>query len=253
MSENKKYFYLKLKDSFFSSEEMLMLESLPDGLIYQNIYLRMCLLSLKNEGALTFKNMIPYDLNMLSTVLRIDVAKMKLAIELFEKLGLVEKSDNEVLFMSDIQALIGKSSSEAERIASYRKRIAGCTKGVQMLQNCSPELEKEKELKKEQEKDINSEMNKKTKHKNGTYQNVLLTDKELKSLCDLLGSDKAKAVIDNFSELKEMKGYKYKSDYLALKKWGIEAYEKKYATSQNGGYVNNKRPASDNNVGEIPF
>jgi hypothetical protein len=32
-----------------------------------------------------------------------------------------------------------------------------------------------------------------------------------------------------------------------------EQNEKKYTTSQNGGYVNNKRPASDNNVGEIPF
>lgn len=149
MSENKKYFYLKLKDSFFSSEEMLVLESLPDGLIYQNIYLRMCLLSLKNDGALTFKNMLPYDLKMLATVLRIDIAKMKLALEMFEELGLVTKTDNEVLFMSDIQTLIGKSSTEAERIASYRKRIAGCTKSVQMLQTCTPELKTEKELKKD--------------------------------------------------------------------------------------------------------
>ena len=147
MSENKKYFYLKLKDSFFSSEEMLVLESLPDGLIYQNIYLRMCLLSLKNDGALTFKNMLPYDLKMLATVLRIDIAKMKLALEMFEELGLVTKTDNEVLFMSDIQTLIGKSSTEAERIASYRKRIAGCTKGVQMLQDCTPELKLKTELK----------------------------------------------------------------------------------------------------------
>jgi hypothetical protein len=69
------------------------------------------------------------------------------------------------------------------------------------------------------------------KHKNGTYQNVLLSDSELKKLYETLGPDKAKAVIDNFSELKEMKGYKYKSDYLALKKWGIEAYEKKNKTT----------------------
>ena len=151
MSENKKYFYLKLKDCFFSSEEMMMLESLPDGLVYQNIYLRMCLLSLKNDGALTFKNMMPYDLQMLSTVIRIDIAKMKMAVELFEKLGLVTKTDNEVLFMSDIQALIGKSSTEAERIANYRKRIAGCTKSVQMLQDCTPKIEIEKEIKTEQE------------------------------------------------------------------------------------------------------
>ena len=91
------------------------------------------------------------------------------------------------------------------------------------------------------------------KHKNGTYQNVLLSDSELKKLCDTLGPDKAKAVIDNFSELKEMKGYKYKSDYLAIKNWGIEAYEKKYATSQNGGYVNNRRPASDSVGCEVDF
>lgn len=169
MSENKKYFYLKLKDSFFSSEEMLVLESVPDGMIYQNIYLRMCLLSLKNEGALTFKNMLPYDLKMLATVLRVDIAKMKMALELFEQLGLVTKTDNEVLFMSDIQALIGQSSTEAERIAKYRKRIADsnnvtemlpdneCTKSVQMLQTCTPKIELEKELKTEKKKDIEQE------------------------------------------------------------------------------------------------
>ena len=153
MSENKKYFYLKLKDSFFSSEEMLVLESVPDGMIYQNIYLRMCLLSLKNEGALTFKNMLPYDLKMLATVLRVDVAQMKMALELFEQLGLVTKTDNEVLFMSDIQALIGQSSTEAERIAKYRKRIAGCTESVQMLQTCTPKIELKTELKTEKEQE----------------------------------------------------------------------------------------------------
>ena len=73
--------------------------------------------------------------------------------------------------------------------------------------------------------DINS-YTKTQKHKNGTYQNVLLSDKEIEKLNEELGPDKAKAVIDNFSELKEMKGYKYKSDYLAIKKWGIEAYNK---------------------------
>lgn len=69
------------------------------------------------------------------------------------------------------------------------------------------------------------------KHKLGTYFNVLLSDKELQKLVDELGSEKTGAVIANFSELKEMKGYKYKSDYLALKKWGIDAYEKRNQTS----------------------
>jgi len=80
------------------------------------------------------------------------------------------------------------------------------------------------------------------KHKNGTCNNVLLTDKELASLCEELGPDKAKAVIDNFSELKEMKGYKYKSDYLAIKKWGIDAYEK------NGQKKSFNNSASDDKI-----
>ena len=120
--------------------------------------------------------MLPYDLKMLATVLRVDIAQMKMALELFEQLGLVTKTDNEVLFMSDIQALIGQSSTEAERIARYRKRIADsnnvtemlpdneCTKSVQMLQTCTPKIELEKELKTEKKKDIDSE--KTQKHKN---------------------------------------------------------------------------------------
>lgn len=80
----------------------------------------------------------------------------------------------------------------------------------------------------------NSNIPKQKKEKLGTFSNVLLTDAELQKLIDELGQEKTSAVIRNFSELKEMKGYKYKSDYLALKRWGIEAYEKKNVTSQKG-------------------
>ena len=79
----------------------------------------------------------------------------------------------------------------------------------------------------------NNNIPKTKKHKNGTFQNVLLSDKEIARLNEELGTEKAKAVIDNFSELKEMKGYKYKSDYLAIKKWGIEAFEKKSIQTSN--------------------
>ena len=256
MSENKKYFYLKLKDSFFSSEEMLVLESVPDGMIYQNIYLRMCLLSLKNEGALTFKNMLPYDLKMLATVLRVDIAQMKMALELFEQLGLVTKTDNEVLFMSDIQALIGQSSTEAERIARYRKRIADsnnvtemlpdneCTKSVQMLQTCTPkiELEKEKELK----KDIELEGETTTRFHKPSISEIQQYCEERKNTVN------AEKFFNHYESNGWMVGKNKMKDWKAcVRTW--EQNEKKYATSQNNGYVNNKRPASDNNVGEIPF
>jgi predicted phage replisome organizer len=137
MSENKKYYYMKLKDNFFDSEEMKILESMPSGIEYQNLYLKMCLLSLKSNGALLFKDVMPYDMQMLSTVTRIKIDVVKNAIELFQKIGLVSIVDSETIYMSDIQSLVGRSSTEADRIANYRER----TKSVQMYENSTPEIE----------------------------------------------------------------------------------------------------------------
>lgn len=65
------------------------------------------------------------------------------------------------------------------------------------------------------------------KHKYGEFENVLLTDDEYQKLKYEHPTD-ADAIINNFSQLKEMKGYVYKSDYLALRNWGIRAfYEQK--------------------------
>lgn len=37
MADNRRYFYLKVKDSFYNSETMVVLESMQDGLIYSNL------------------------------------------------------------------------------------------------------------------------------------------------------------------------------------------------------------------------
>ena len=50
MADNKKYYYLKLADNFYDRDEMIILESMPDGYIYSNILLKLYLRSLKNEG-----------------------------------------------------------------------------------------------------------------------------------------------------------------------------------------------------------
>ena len=47
MADNKKYYYLKLKEDFFESDEAVILESMPDGYIYSNILLKLYLRSLK--------------------------------------------------------------------------------------------------------------------------------------------------------------------------------------------------------------
>ena len=59
MADNKKYYYLKLKEDFFDSDEMLLLQGMKDGYLYSDILMKMYLRSLKNEGRLMYKDYIP--------------------------------------------------------------------------------------------------------------------------------------------------------------------------------------------------
>lgn len=123
MSDNKKYYYLKLKENFFESEEMVLLESMENGMEYSLILLKMYLRSLKGEGKLMFRNLIPYTPETLAQVIRHDADTVKKAIAIFEGLELIEKLDSGAIFMTDIQNFIGESSTEADRKRAYRARI----------------------------------------------------------------------------------------------------------------------------------
>ena len=42
---NRKYYYLKLREDFFEREEIVILESMPDGFLYSNILMKLYLRS----------------------------------------------------------------------------------------------------------------------------------------------------------------------------------------------------------------
>ena len=74
MSDNKKYYYLRVKENFYDSDEMIILESMPDGFLYSNILIKLYLRSLKNNGKLMFNDRIPFNSEMLSKITRHPVA-----------------------------------------------------------------------------------------------------------------------------------------------------------------------------------
>ena len=123
MADNKKYYYLKLKEDFFDSDEMLLLQGMKDGYLYSDILMKMYLRSLKNEGRLMYKDYIPYSLEMISTITRHQVGTVERAMKIFEQLKLVEVLDNGAIYMMDIQNFIGQSSTEADRQRKYYRRI----------------------------------------------------------------------------------------------------------------------------------
>ena len=123
MADNQKYYYMRLKENFFESEEILLLEAMPDGLVYENILLKMYCRSLKNAGRLVFNDLLPYNAAMLASVTRHQIGTVEKALDVFEKLGLIEVLDNGAIYMLNIQDFIGKASTEAERKREYRTKI----------------------------------------------------------------------------------------------------------------------------------
>ena len=59
MTENRRFYYLKLKENFYNSETMVILESMQDGLLYSNLLLKMYLMSLKSNGVLMLNDYLP--------------------------------------------------------------------------------------------------------------------------------------------------------------------------------------------------
>nr|DAJ94941.1 MAG TPA: DnaD like replication protein [Caudoviricetes sp.] len=153
MSDNKKYYYLRVKENFYDSDEMIILESMPDGFLYSNILIKLYLRSLKNNGKLMFNDRIPFNSEMLSKITRHPVAVVEKAVSIFKEMNLIDVLDNGAIFMLDIESFIGKSNTEADRKRNYRRRIEkekqklslGHLSG-QMSDEYPPEIEIEKEI-----------------------------------------------------------------------------------------------------------
>jgi phage replisome organizer N-terminal domain protein len=130
MAENRKYYYLKLKEDFFDSDELKILESMKDGYLYSNILLKLYLKSLGSSGRLMYRNVIPYTPEILATLTGHQVGTIEKSLEIFRKLGLIEVLDNGAIYMMDIQNFIGKSSSEADRQREYQNRLKAEKEGL---------------------------------------------------------------------------------------------------------------------------
>ncbi|EFF25857.1 phage replisome organizer N-terminal domain-containing protein [Enterococcus faecium] len=241
MSDNKRYYYLKLKENFFDSDEMVLLESMPDGYIYSNILLKLYLRSLKHEGKLMFNDRIPFNSTMLATITRHSVGVVEKAVQIFRDLQLIDVLDNGAIYMSDIQSFIGKSSTEADRKREYRKKIEEAKRnlitGGQVSDKCPDKTTPELEI--ELEKDIeNVTPSKKSKakpvrHKYGEYKNVLLSGEQMEKLKTEFPNDYQER-IERLSEYCESSGKTYKNYLATIRSWARK--EKSEPKNASSGY-----------------
>ena len=241
MSDNRKYYYLKLKENYFDDDSIVLLESMQDGVLYSNILLKLYLKSLKHGGRLQLDEDIPYTAQMIATITRQQIGTVERALQIFLKLGLVEVLDSGTFYMSNIELLIGQSSTEAERKRAARlqnKALSALrTSGGHLSDIRPPEieikLEKEIEIKREIEK-VRPETGH-LSHTYGHYQNVFLTDEEL---ADLQASFPAvwEQYIEKLSEYMASTGKRYQSHAATIRRWAGEDAKKTVTPSRNRDY-----------------
>ena len=225
MSDNRKYYYLKLKESYFDDDAIVLLESMQDGMLYSNILLKLYLKSLKYGGTLQLDENIPYTAQMIATITRQQVGTVERALQIFMKLGLVEPLDNGALYMSNIELFIGQSSTEGERKRrarmkiSEQKRLSGQVSEPK-ADICPPEIEIKKEIDIELEKE--GELKGQALARSyGRYENVFLTDTELSELQAEL-PEKWAYYIDRLSGYIASTGKKYKNHAATIRRWAAD-------------------------------
>ncbi|MDD3336338.1 MAG: phage replisome organizer N-terminal domain-containing protein [Eubacteriales bacterium] len=223
MSDYRKYYYLKLKESYFEDDSVILLESMQDGVLYSNILLKLYLKSLKNRGKLQIDEDIPYTAQMIAVITRHQVGTVERALQIFQKLGLVEELANGAYYMSNIELLIGQSSTEAERKRRARCEIQALLPMPESGQKadkcpdiCPPEIELEKEIEIKKEREL--EKGHGAPAFWGRYANVLLTEAELVSLQSEL-HDQCQHYIERLSEYMASTGKHYKNHLATIRRW----------------------------------
>lgn len=122
MGQNKKYFWLKLKENFFEEKQIKYLRSLPDGDKIVIAYLKMQLKSLKTEGFIKYDSILPSNIDELAMVLDENTNIIKLMIGALQKVNAVEILDDGSFYMIAMQDLIGKEGESAERVRRFREK-----------------------------------------------------------------------------------------------------------------------------------
>ena len=110
----KKYFWLKLKRDFFSSLAMKKLRRIAGGDTYTIIYLKLQLLSLKDEGYIFYEGVESTLYEEMALALDEDAENVKATLLFLEGMGLIERKSDHEFLLTEVPFLIGSETDKAE-------------------------------------------------------------------------------------------------------------------------------------------
>jgi len=175
MAKNKKYYWLKLKDNFFSTREVKKLRKVAGGDTYTIIYLKMKLLSIKNEGVLVYEKTEESLAEQLALELDEEEDNIKITLSFLQANNLIEQLSEDEYFLNRVPEAIGNETDAAERMRKLRAKrnnvtheLRSVTQKCNDVHNCYTEIEKDLDLEKEREIELELERDITHKEKEST-------------------------------------------------------------------------------------
>ncbi len=189
MATGKKYYWIKLKNDFMTSDTVDFLMGQKNGAQYVVLYQMLCLMCINTNGELARQIgevMIPFDVDKIHRDCKyFSRDTITIALGLFKKLGLIYEQESGSLIISDFENLIGSETDYARQKRIQRKggqnqrylednNVDNVSENVSDLSIQSKSIDKEtrerdKSLEKDTEKDEEKEGAKAPKKKSAIY------------------------------------------------------------------------------------
>ena len=229
-----KFYWLKLKNDYFSQPKIKKLRRIAGGDTYTIIYLKMQLLSLQNDGRLYFEGIEDNFIEEMALTLDEDVENVSVTVQYLLRQGLLEAVSDDEYMMNETKALIGSETPSAARVRKHREnqKALQCNTNVT---KCNTEIEIENRDRVRDRVEIEKSENNSAKpkapikHKYGEFKHVLLTDEERDRLFKDKGEELTLKAIKKLDEYIEETGKRYKNHNLTLRRWVFDAVNEKKA------------------------
>lgn len=181
MAEQKRYYWLKLRKDFFQSQQIRILEGMPNGKEYAYFLLKLMAESISAEGRLRLTDTIPYSEEMLAALTNTNVDIVRAAAQAFQALGLVQLMDDGTYYMTEVEKMIGSAAdndnAERQRRFKERKKAEALQKVTE--DNTQPLLERYSSVTKSNEsieyRDKSKEIRDKSKDKYGAERTEIIS------------------------------------------------------------------------------
>lgn len=137
LEKDKTFYWIKLRKEFMDGEAIDFLMSQKNGSNYVVLYQMLIMKTLNTEGQLCNKIgevIIPFDVEKIQRDCKwFDIDTVRVAMELYAKLGLIYKDENNLLSITNFEDMVGSETywAKQKRLQREKTEIGHCPTNVQ--------------------------------------------------------------------------------------------------------------------------